>query len=146
MAADPTIAPVPVVGQGATTSGWSDSYAHTVERVSKSGKTAWLRRDKATLMNGANSDAPDKLVCTPGGFAGYMDGTPRYEYAPDPNGKLTKVTLRTIKVKKGSCMYAVKGDEVELHYRWMVSGTATRTSRGGGVTFGVRCERYDYGF
>ena len=38
---------VPQVGMGATLCLWSDSHAYTITRVSKSGKTFWMKQDKA---------------------------------------------------------------------------------------------------
>jgi hypothetical protein len=116
----------PVVGEGATKHLYSDSHAYTVERVSPSGKTAWIRRDKATLLNGPDSGEPDALKVYPGGFAAHTTGVQRYRYEPDPDGKLVKVTRRQ-------------------NGRWKVSGWPTR-SPGGVVTFGHRREHYDYNF
>ena len=70
-------------GDGCTVCGYSDNKAHTVISVSPSGKTIWIRRDKATLLNGANSGEPDALRCYPGGFAAHFEGTQRYSYEPD---------------------------------------------------------------
>ena len=39
--------PAPQVGMGATITSYTDRYAATISRVSPSGKTVWVRRDKA---------------------------------------------------------------------------------------------------
>ena len=94
------------VGDGATISLHSDRYACTVIKVTPA--TVTLQRDKATLLNGFKSEAPDKLTSCPGGFCAHVDGTQRYDYAADPDGvtyvaRLTKRGLRTTlgKVSKG---------------------------------------------
>jgi hypothetical protein len=120
----------PAVGEGATYHLWSDAHAYTVERVSASGKTAWIRRDKATLLNGANSGEPDALKFSPGGFAGHTSGTQRWAYEPDPEGKLMKVTRRVLKSGK---------------VIWKQAGWRT-SSPGGTVSFGHRSEHYDHNF
>lgn len=120
----------PVKGIAATFTLWTDSYACTVESVSPSGKTITLRRDKAVLLNGANSDAPDKLEFSPGGFCGHVSGTQRYSYEPDPNGELFKATLRTR--RDGSTC-------------WKQVGVGTY-ERGGSVTLGSRHGHRDFNF
>jgi len=62
----------------ATLTIWTDSIACTVERVSASGKTAWIREDKATIVSGSAHD-----------------GSARYSYERNPDGALYKVTRRT---------------------------------------------------
>jgi hypothetical protein len=47
---------VPKVGDGATLHYVSDRVAHTVVRVSKSGKTVWLGRDRSTVVSGSAAD------------------------------------------------------------------------------------------
>lgn len=66
--------PAPEVGMGATLVMYSDRRAYTISRVSKSGKTFWMRQDKATRVdnNGMSesqqyaytqqSDAPETQV------------------------------------------------------------------------------------
>lgn len=121
---------VPVVGEGATFTLWSDSYACTVVSVSKSGLKAVLQRDKATLLNGMRSDAPDKLQFSPGGFCGHVSGEQRYSYERNPDGQLITVTRRTL--RDGS-------------FVWKQVGHATR-SPGACAYFGRRDEHYDYNF
>lgn len=43
-----TTGPKPEVGMAATILGWTDRHPATVSRVSASGKTVWVKRDKAT--------------------------------------------------------------------------------------------------
>lgn len=38
---------MPEVGMGATLVMWTDTHAYTITRVSKSGKSFWMKRDKA---------------------------------------------------------------------------------------------------
>jgi hypothetical protein len=114
----------PEVGMGLTEHGYSDSRAYTVTRVSKSGKTCWAKRDKATLLNGFNSGEPDALVSYPGGFAHHVEGVQRYSYEPDPDAPERRFSL----TKRG----------------WRLAGTSQ--CAGGGVTMGVRREHYDYNF
>ena len=64
----------PEVGMGATLLLWTDTHAYTISRVSKSGKTFWMKRDKAirTDSNGMSEsqdyryepqpDAPERPV------------------------------------------------------------------------------------
>ncbi len=120
----------PVKGIPATVTIWTDSYACTVESISASGKTITLRRDKAILLNGCNSDEADKLEFSPGGFCGHVSGTQRYSYERDPNGEVFKATLRTR--RNGSQLYKLVG-----------TGTY---SQGGYVTLGSRHEHRDFNF
>lgn len=120
----------PVKNMAATVKIWTDSYACTVESVSASGKTITLRRDKAVLLNGVNSDAADKLQCSPGGFAAHVSGTQRYSYEPNPNGELFKATLRTR--RDGSTC-------------WKQVGVGTY-QQGGNVYLGIRNENRDINF
>ena len=119
-----TIESTPIVGDGANVYGYSDVYAHTVVKVSKSGDVAWIQRDKATLLNGANSGEPDALHFSPGGFCGHTSGTQRYSYERDPNGEILRISRR----KDGT---------------WRTKGAGTGASR---VRFGERRERYDFNF
>lgn len=66
----------PVAGEGATILHWTDRTAATVVRVSPSGKTAWIRKDRAirTDSNG-RSEIQD------------------YRYEPVPDAPLTVVRL-----------------------------------------------------
>jgi hypothetical protein len=122
-------AATPKVGEGATFTVWTDSYACTVEAVSKSGTRATLRRDKATLLNGFKSGEADALTFTPGGFAGHTSGSQRYKYERDPDGQVIKVSRR---VRNGQLV-------------WKQVGSRT-SSPGGFATFGGRHESYDYNF
>lgn len=80
------------VGEGATCHGYSDARAYTV--IAVTAKSVTLRRDKATLMNGVNSGAPDALSFSAGGFCGHTSGTQRYEYAQDEAGGTVTARLR----------------------------------------------------
>lgn len=126
--AELTIANTPVVGDGANVYGYSDVMAYTVISVSKSGKVAMLQRDKATLLNGHNSGAADKLHFSPGGFCGHTSGSQRYSYARDTGGEILRVTLRT------------KG---KFAGTWRSKGNTTGAMR---VRFGERHEHYDFNF
>lgn len=117
---------VPKVGDGMTVVIYTDAVACTVEKVSASGRTIWLREDKATLLNGPDSGEPDALTFTPGGFVGHTSGRQRYAYAPDPDGKVWKATWRE---KRG---------------RYVIVGQPSR-SPGLSVREG-RSHHYDYNF
>lgn len=112
------------VGEGATINHWTDRSACTVIEVSKSGKRIKIQRDKATLLNGMNSDAEDKLTCEVGGFAGHVSGRQRYDYERDENGSISEVSLR----KNG---------------KWILKGSNAKT--GTSISEGRR-EHYDYNF
>ena len=121
-----TIREIPKVGDGMTVVLWTDRYACTVESVSASGKTITLREDKATLLNGFNSDEPDALVSEPGGFAHVVSGTQRYSYAPDPEGRIWKATWR-----EGPEKYKLVGSRNREAGSWVREG---------------RSRYHDYGF
>lgn len=74
------------VGDGVTVNLWSDRYAATVIKVTKSSVT--VRRDKAIL----NSDFKPEWI--PGGFAAHCTNQDEqtYTYEPDENG--TEYTFR----------------------------------------------------
>jgi hypothetical protein len=129
-----TNATSPFAGQAATYTVYTDSYACTVVSVSKSGKTAVVQRDKATLLNGANSGEPDALNFSPGGFCAHVSGVQRYSYERDPDGEKFKVSRRAVKVA---------GKVVG--YVWKRCGHGTK-SPGCSVSFGNRSEHYDYNF
>jgi len=112
----------PVVGDGATELCWSDAHAYTIIKVSPSGKTIWLQRDKATLLNGFDSGENDALVMHPGGFAGHVEGVQRFKYERDTNEHIRKATLR----KDGK--FGIVG--------------SSRSN----IVIGVRNKHYDYNF
>lgn len=117
------------VGMGATIHGYSDAHACTIIAVSKNGKKVTVREDKATLLNGHGSGAPDELKFSVGGFCAHVSGVQRYAYEPDPNGSESTYTLRSLK----------NGGE-----RWVRVGETTRG--GSSLTIGERREHYDYNF
>jgi hypothetical protein len=118
---------IPVVGGPATYTIATDSYACTVIAVERKGTRVTLRRDKATLLNGAGSGEPDALKFEPGGFFGHTSGEARYAYEPDPNGETYVVTRRVRK----------NGDVA-----WKAVGHNTNSS-GLYATFLGRAEHYD---
>lgn len=83
------------IGSGATVCGWSDRTACTVIKATE--KTRTLQADTATLLNGMDSNAKDKLLFSPGGFFGHTEGKQRYDYKPNPNGSIYVARL----TKKG---------------------------------------------
>jgi hypothetical protein len=89
-----------------------------------------LRRDKATLLNGAGSDAADKLHFEPGGFVGHTSGAQRYAYEENVEGEIIRVSARTL--RDGSIV-------------WKTVGQSTK-SPGGSAYFGARHEHYDFNF
>lgn len=121
-----TVVDKPKVGDGATEICCSDCHAYTVVKVSPSGKTIWLQRDIATLLNGVDSGEPDALKCHPGGFAANIQGLQRYEFKRDTMGVIRKATLRK------------NGNE---KYPYGIVGTSRSN-----VCIGVRNEYYDYNF
>ena len=115
------------VGDGLTEVGYTDRKACTI--VARTATTILYQRDKATLLNGANSGEADALVCHPGGFAAHVEGTQRYHIERDPNAGVQKATRRVL--KDGTVV-------------WKRSGWPTR-SPGGQVVPG-RHEFYDFNF
>lgn len=111
------------VGDGATYTSWTDSQAGTI--IAKTAKAITWQRDKATLLNGANSDEADALTFAAGGFCGHTSGTQRYEYERDTDGATRKFTKRA-------------------NGKWKLTGAATR-SAGATLTAG-RHEHYDFNF
>jgi hypothetical protein len=67
----------PQVGDGATWSPWTDSYAATVIAVSKSGKQITIQDDQSVIVSGSA-----------------QDGSAKYEYRPNPRGPVRKATRR----------------------------------------------------
>jgi len=120
----------PRVGDGATYTVWSDSFACTVIEVRRNGREAVLQRDKAVLLNGMNSGEPDALVAHPGGFCAHVTGTQRYKYEKDPEGEIFRVSKRTL--KSGRIV-------------WKLVGKPTK-SPGGFATFSGRSAHHDYNF
>lgn len=116
------------VGDKVTFTTYTDSKAGYVERVSPNGKTAMIRLATQTLLNGCNSGEPDALVCTPGGFAGHVEGTQRWAVEPDPDGTVLKFTLR----QRGKNLI------------WKLSGTGTMQT-GNLLTKGHH-PHYDFNF
>lgn len=97
------------VGDGATFCIHSDNQAGTV--IARTPTTITWQRDTATLLNGMNSDADDKLHCSPGGFAGHVSGSQRHDYARNTDGSVTKFSRRVIKLRDGGTkiVYKMKG-------------------------------------
>lgn len=108
----------------ATVNFYSDRKAATI--VQRTDKLIVVREDKATLLNGMNSDAADKLIAHPGGFCAHVTGAQRYEYEPNPNGRLYAFTLR----KNG---------------RWVPKGAKMRGAAYS-LTIGQRAHHYDFNF
>jgi len=69
--------PAPRVGEGATYSIGSDSYAYTVSRVNASGKTIWLKKDRTRATKDSDYYSHQSYV-----------------FIPDPNAREEKATLR----------------------------------------------------
>ena len=86
--------PVHTVAIGAqmTLCGYSDRVSYTVIGASRT--TLTLQQNSRKLLNGFDSDELDKLVCTPGGFAGHTEGEQRYEVTANPNGAIIKAHLK----------------------------------------------------
>ena len=103
------------VGDGVTINMWSDRHAGTVVFVSKSGREVHVQQDNAkrTDKNG-------------------MSESQSYEYERNPNGRVTKYTLRTSKDWKG-----------ETHYHYVTKGCSLKD--GDKLTKGRR-EYFDYSF
>ena len=80
------------VGDGVSWSGYSDSYAGTIVKVTPT--QIHVQEDKAELLNGFNSGADDALTFTPGGYCGHVEGRQRYAYKPNPDAPITKFTYR----------------------------------------------------
>lgn len=110
------------VGDGATVLLWTDRQAGTIIEATE--KTVTWQRDKATLVNGMNSDAADKLTFEAGGFFGHTSGTQRYEYEADEQGATQTFTLR----KNGA---------------WVAAGQPMKNGR---RLVAGRSEKYDYNF
>ncbi len=96
----------PTIGQGATIAMWSDRHAGTI--IDVAGNTVVFQQDKATRV--------DKNG---------MSESQSYEYAPNPQGKITIFTKR----KNGQ--YVQKGSGMKTGQRLQI---------------GYRSEHYDYSF
>jgi hypothetical protein len=79
------------VGDGATQWIGTDGRAYTVIKVSPSGKTITLQRDKATI------DPAFKPDFHPGGFVGHVSNQhdQRWTCEPDPSGQVITARLTT---------------------------------------------------
>jgi hypothetical protein len=77
------------VGDGATVKYWTDAHAYTVVKISPSGKTVTIQRDKAI------PDPNWKRDFSPGGFMGHTsnDRELTYTYEADPQGATRTVRL-----------------------------------------------------
>ena len=127
------------VGDGVTYNMYSDREAGTIIEIEKSrertAKVITMQFDTVTLLNGANSDAPDRLRCYPGGFAGHVEGRQRYSYERNPNGATIKFSRRVITNKS-------TGEIVRIEYKRV--GVPVRET---GSTLSVgRHQHYDYNF
>jgi len=111
----------PVVGMGACEILYSDIRSYTIIAVSTTGKTITLQRDKAKLLNYVDSNTPDALTCSEGGFAGHTTGAQRWDIQPDPDGHIMIARLR----KNGDYGF--------------VGGT-------GNIRIGTHSEHYDFNF
>lgn len=114
-------------GQGVHWAAGTDTQAGTVTRTSASGRSVFVRKDKAQLLNGRQSGAADALHFAPGGFVGHTSGTQRYEFTPG-DGPEIRFSMR----KDGS---------------FQMSGCSSRGSmRSWGVLRDGRTKHYDYNF
>ena len=120
----------PEVGNAATFTTYTDSHACTIIEVRRNGRELVLREDKWSLLNGADSGAPDALEFSPGGFCGHTSGEQRYRYEPNPNGRTYRVTRRVR--RDGSIT-------------WKRVGHPTK-SPGCVARLGVRERHYDFNF
>jgi len=80
-----------IKGQGVSWNAGTDTRAGTVWSVAPN--VIHVVEDVARLLNGPDSNEPDKLQFSPGGFCGHMSGEQRYEYAPG-DGRPIAFTLR----------------------------------------------------
>lgn len=69
----------PSVGLGATLLYWTDTHAYTITRVSSSGKTFWMKRDKAVRIDGNRMSDSQQY---------------RYEAQPDMPEERVRMTKR----------------------------------------------------
>ena len=108
------------VGDGVSVSLWTDVDACTITK--KTPLTMTLRCDNARLLN------RDELRFSPGGFLAHCDNQElqRYEYTPNLDGNVIKITLRRWKDAEGNERRA-----------WKRAGTGT-FERGGTAYVGRR--------
>ena len=133
----------PKVGDGATFQIYTDVLACTVVHVSKSGKQVTLQEDHAELLNGFGSGEPDALQFTPGGFCGHTSGTQRYRFSPNPEGRLIKVSLRTVKVR----FWNTESRQFSYETRTVWKQCGHRTKSPGCIArFNGRYKYHDYNF
>lgn len=64
----------PEIGMGVTVYHYTDRTAHTIVKVSPSGKTAWIQRDRAVNVGPGH--------------------TQEWDISPDPEGTITEIRLR----------------------------------------------------
>lgn len=124
-----------VVGEYVTVCHHSDR--HAFEIVSRSAKKLVMRQLKAVLLNGMNSDAPDKLVANIGGFAAHVSGVQRYSYESNPDGAVKVAWMQ----KKPIRLVSGRDKECNPVYRYQ----AAFKSDGNPVIMGAH-EHYDYNF
>jgi hypothetical protein len=79
-------------GDQVTLCGYSDRVSYTV--IASTRTTLTIQANKRRLLNGLDSNEPDKLTYSPGGFGGHVSGTQRYEVTPDPDGVIVKAYLK----------------------------------------------------
>lgn len=83
----------------------SDTHPGTVVRLTKT--LIFVRSVETKLLNGANSEAPDALHFSPGGFVGHTSGEQRYEFGEMQGGEIA-FSRRAAKI-------SVKHDDGERH-------------------------------
>jgi hypothetical protein len=108
----------------ATAVSWTDRFACTI--IARTPKSITVQYDHATLLNDANSGEPDAIKVYTGGFAAHFEGTQRYRYERNTEGRIEKYTLR----KNG---------------KWKRVGVGSN-ERGGYLIVGKRSHHYDYNF
>ena len=115
------------IGDGVSVSLYTDSEAFTI--IGKTAKTITLRCDHATLLN------KDELKFVVGGFAAHCQNQEdqRYDYAPNPDGHVVKITLR--------CWNDAEGNQ---RRKWKRTGVSVREI--GGSAFAGRRKFHDYNF
>lgn len=95
--------------------GWSDIHAHEIVRK-VSDKTIEVRRLKATLLNGFNSNEPDALQFAPGGFCGHTSGEQRYSFARNENAPVFRIRKGKFGWKDAAGNRFRLSDEPHEHY------------------------------